>query len=292
METILNNEYFITVYHGLTYIGLSFILFFVGKIVYQLFHQSLKVNDELVEKDNLAFAFAHVGYFIGLILIIGGVLIGPSNGIISDTIDIIVYGLLGILLLNIAIIINDKLVLNAFSVKKEIIEDQNVGTGVIEAANSIASGLVLFGALLGESDNLVHGIITASVFWALGQVVLFITAKIYNIITPYNIHEHIEKDNVAVGVGFAGALLAMGNIIRFAIKDDFENWVDSLTYVGIIILIGLVLLPILRFLTDKILLPGQKITDEIVNQEKPNIGAAIIEAFAYIAGSVLISWCL
>jgi len=54
--------------------------------------------------------------------------------------------------------------------------------------------------------------------------------------------------------------------------------------------IGLLILPVVRFVTDKILLPGQNLTDEIVNQEKPNIGAAIIEAFAYIGGSALIIW--
>ena len=56
--------------------------------------------------------------------------------------------------------------------------------------------------------------------------------------------------------------------------------------------IGLVLLPLARFLADKILLPGQKLTDEIVNQERPNHGAALIEAFAYIGGSILICWSL
>ena len=45
-------------------------------------------------------------------------------------------------------------------------------------------------------------------------------------------------------------------------------------------------------MTDKILLPGQKLTDEIVNQEDPNVGAAIVEAFAYVGGSMLIVWAL
>jgi hypothetical protein len=34
-----------------------------------------------------------------------------------------------------------------------------------------------------------------------------------------------------------------------------------------------------------------KISDEIVNQEIPNLGAGLIEAFAYIAASFLIAWC-
>jgi hypothetical protein len=48
----------------------------------------------------------------------------------------------------------------------------------------------------------------------------------------------------------------------------------------------------MRLITDKILLPGEKLTDEIINQEHPNVGAALVEAFAYIGGSVLITWCL
>ena len=73
---------------------------------------------------------------------------------------------------------------------------------------------------------------------------------------------------------------------------DFESWMITTEDVAIDVGIGLVFLPIVRFLTDKILLPGQNLTDEIVNQEDPNCGAALVEAFAYIGGSVLITWAL
>ena len=106
-------------------------------------------------------------------------------------------------------------------------------------------------------------------------------------IRSYYVHEHIEKDNVAVGIGFAGALVAIANLIRFGIAGDFDGWLPTFTEAGFELALGIVLLPVMRFLTDKILLPGQRLTDEIVNQEKPNIGAAVIEAFAYIGGSVV-----
>ncbi|GCL35492.1 hypothetical protein SR1949_05870 [Sphaerospermopsis reniformis] len=47
----------------------------------------------------------------------------------------------------------------------------------------------------------------------------------------------------------------------------------------------------IRWLADLILVPGVKISDEIVNQEIPNVGAGLIEAFAYIAASFLSGWC-
>lgn len=279
-------------YDAIIYIALAFVIFYIGKLVYQLLHKSINIKTELVEKDNLAFSLAHVGYFIGLLIAIGSAIVGPSNGLLNDIIDISVYGLLAIVLLNISVFFTDKILLNKFSVQKEIIEDRNAGTGIIEGAVSIASGLIIFGAVSGESDSLVSGLSSAVAFWAIGQLVLIVASRIYNLITPYDVHEHIEKDNVAVGIGYAGALVAIANLIRFGLMGDFIDWGTSLTLAGIEVAAGFLMLPVMRLLTDKILLPGEKLTDEIINQENPNIGAAIIEAFAYIGGSVLITWCL
>ncbi len=272
----------------LVYLASSFLLFFIGKIAYQLFHRKINVKDELVEKDNLAFSVAHVGYFVGLLLAIGSAVLGPSQGLVQDLVDIFAYGLLAVLLLNISVFINDKLILRKFSVYKEIVEDQNVGTGVVEGGNAVATGLILLGAISGDGGSL----LTALIFWAIGQVLLIATEMFYNVITPYDVHEHIEKDNVAVGIGFAGAMISIGNLIRFALMHDFVSWEESLINIGIDVGIGLLFLPIVRLLTDKILLPGRNLTDELINQERPNHGAALIEAFAYIGGSVLITWAL
>ncbi|WP_321295265.1 DUF350 domain-containing protein [Marinifilum fragile] len=280
------------IYDAVVYIAVAFAIFLIGKFVYQLLHPSFKVKEELVKKDNFAFAIAHVGYYVGLLLAIGSAIVGPSNGLVNDIIDIAVYGLLAIVLLNCSIFLSDYLMLRNFSIRKEIIEDQNAGTGIIEGAVSVASGLIIFGAVSGESGDMLFGILTAVVFWAFGQLALILTTRFYNWITPYNIHDHIEKDNVAVGIGFAGAIIAIGNLIRFGLVGDFEGWLPSFTETGFELVVGLILLPVMRLITDKILLPGERLTDEIINQERPNVGAALVEAFAYIGGSVLITWCL
>lgn len=274
------------------YILSSFVLFLVGKYVYQLFHPRVKVAYELVENDNLSFSMAYVGYYIGLLLAIGSAILGESDGLVNDLINIGLYGMLAIVLLNISLIINDKLILSRFDLKKEILEERNLGTGIIEGANAIATGLIVLGAIHGEGHGAGGPIITAILYWLLGQGILFVTTLVYNLITPYDIHEHIEKGNVAVGVGYAGAIIAIANLIRFALMHDFESWATTLQNVGVDVSIGLLFLPIARLLTDKILLPGQKLTDEIINQEHPNVGAAVVEAFAYVGGSMLIVWSL
>jgi len=285
----------------LIYIASAFILFFVGKVAYNMAYKDIDVKNELVKKDNLAFALANVGFYIGLLLAIGSVIVGPSYGIIIDLIDIFIFGIVAIILLLLSAFIMDKVILAKFSTTKEIVEDQNPGTGILVAANFIASGLIISGAMMGEGKNffpemtggyIISGVITAVVFWITGQVVMVVATWVYNLITPYNIHEHIEKDNVAVGIGSAGALVAMAVLINNATSGDFVSWQENFTKLGVEVVIGFIFLPVVRFITDKILLPGENLTDEIINQEKPNIGAAIIEAFAYIGGAILITWCL
>ena len=110
--------------------------------------------------------------------------------------------------------------------------------------------------------------------------------------TSYDIHDHIEKGNTAVAVGYSGAIISIGNLINNALAHDFESWMITFQDVGFNVIVGFAFLPIARFLTDKILLPGQKLTDEIINQEDPNVGASVVEAFAYVGGSMLIVWAL
>lgn len=272
----------------LTYLLLAFALFFIGKMAYALFNRTINVNHELLENDNVAFGASLVGYYAGLITAIGGAIVGPSNGMLNDIIDISIYGLLAIVLLNLSAKFNDKFVFKGFFINKEIFTDRNLGTGILEGANYFSTGLIVYGAVIGEGG----GILSAVIFWAVAQVLFFLASKIYNLITPYNIHEEIEKDNVAVGIGYAGALIAIAYLIKVGIEAEYTTLTDHMFTVVIDTSIGFIFLPIARFLTDKILLPTRNLTDEIVNQIHPNVGAALIEAFAYIGGAVLIGWTL
>ena len=270
------------------YLISAFVLFWIGKLVKDLTTTSYSVREELVEKDNVALGVAMAGYYFGLILAIGGTLSGPSQGLENDLIDIGIYGLLAIILLNLSRLVNDGLILHGFKIRDELIRDQNAGTGVVIAASYIATGLVIFGAVSGE----IGGIVTTVAFWALGQAALVLAGLVYEWITPYSIHDEIEKDNVAAGVAFAGALVGIGVIVFHASAGDFISWTINLQDFAIEVVAGLILLPIVRFISDVILLPGQKLTDEIANQEHPNLGAGFIEATSYVGASFLIVWSL
>ena len=270
------------------YLVCSFVLFWIGKLVRDLTTSGYSVKDELVEKDNVALGVSMAGYYFGLVMAIGGTMSGPSQGLDNDLIDIGMYGLLAIVLMNLSRLVNDSLILHRFKIQDELIRDQNAGTGAIVCASYVATGLVIFGAVSGE----IGGIVTTVAFWALGQVALVLAGLVYEWITPYSIHDEIEKNNVAAGVAFAGTLVGIGVIVFHASAGEFISWAVNLQDFAIEVVAGLILLPIVRIIADVILLPGQKLTDEIANQEHPNLGAGFIEAMSYVGASFLIVWSL
>ena len=264
----------------------SLILVFIGKVIYKLFHPKLNTINELLEKDNLAFSFSYVGYFVGLVMAIGSALLGEHVSLQADLIAIAIYGLGAILLLNITTVINEFIIFSKFKIKKEILEDQNAGTGIIEAANYISTGLIILGASKGADSNLM-----ILAYWGIAQVALILSSILYNIITPYDIHTEIEKDNVAVGVGYSGSIIAISIIVSNAVSIHFELFSEAITSIISLIVIGFILIPIARLITGKFILSGYSLKDELVGQVKPNIGAGLIEAMAYISVALLITWC-
>ena len=281
---------------GIVYISLFFILFALGKFVYKLLHRELDLNREMLENDNPAISLAVTGYYAGLLLSIGAAIVGPSAGFVPDLIDLVIYGVLSIILLNLSSFICGLFILTKFKINDELLRDRNQGTGAVVFGVLLASGFVIYGSVSGTGGT----VWTAIGFWALGQLLLVVAAFLYNFILPFDLHMEIEKDNVPAGVSFAGALIAMGIVVGLAAEGDFVSWSESLPTFLAYALIGLVSLPLLRFLTDWLLLPGVRLSDEIVglkpdkSREKrgPNLGAAYVEAFSYIAGAYIIYWCI
>ena len=81
-------------------------------------------------------------------------------------------------------------------------------TAAIYPARAQLEPLVFQGALTEENQR--AGTLP------LGQLALIAFAWIYNRITPFDIHDEIEKDNEAAGVSFGGALTAVGIVIGLA----------------------------------------------------------------------------
>ena len=272
---------------GFVYLVVVLVLLAVGKWAYDALHRRFVLRVELLEKDNLALAVTVAGYYLGLVIVLGGVVSGPASiSLLDDVIGLAIYGGLAIVLLNLSAWVNDRLVFSRFDNEREIVEDRNVGVGILEGANYVAVGLITAGAMSGEG-----GMASGLVFWVTGLAALVVAGVLYDRITSYDLHDRIEAGNVAVAVAFAGVLVGFGNVIRLPGEGDFVSWNESLPEFGYYLVVGLALLPLVRLFADKVLLPGARLTDELV-QERPNLGAGVIEGVSYLAASMLIGLTL
>jgi len=269
-------------------IAIGFLLFWLGQLAYRkLFRRRMELNLELFVKDNPAVAIALVGYYLGIVIALGGVLDKTMSILPEKLLNLASYGCLVILLMLAGAWVGDRLILKHFDCDREIIQERNIGAAFVEAGNHIANGLILNASLGGEGGNLLVGFAC----WLIGLGVLVLASAVYPRFAKYNVFREIEKrNNPAAGIACAGLLVATGNIVRIAFAPEFQDWVSSFRVYGLNLLFCLALLVAIRWFADLILVPGVKISDEIVNQEVPNLGAGLIEAFAYIAASFLIAW--
>lgn len=289
--------------HTVTYITLFYFSFVIAKLFFKFKNRKVNIENELTIKDNLAFAITATGYLIGTTIIFLGVLHGESHGLLTDIILILFYSIFGNFLLILSSIINEKIVFGKkFKFYREVIRDENLGTGFIEAANFIGSGLIIYGAISGRNINLfmeygeighyASDFLSLLFFWSLGQIVLYIFLLVYRQFVSYDFIKEIQKDNNAIGIVYASIFISVAFLYSFASRGDINSWETALEDIAYHLGLGIVLLPLSRLFIEKVMLPKSNLTDEIINQEIPNKGASLIEAFAYIGSAIIISFCM
>ena len=235
---------------------------------------------------------------IGVVLVFLGALyqpltlIGPeglgfNSQLLEEVIRVFLYALAGIILLNLARPIMDRLVLYKFSIEKEIVEDQNIGTAAAEFGLNIATGLVIAGAIAGDgAGGELISATTALAFFGMGLLLLILFSLFYQVSTPFDIHTEIENDNNAVGIVFGSNLIAIGLIAFKALFGDFTGWYESITAFVIYAVLGFILLYILRILIDLLLVPSIKISQALTTEK--NVGVAFIESAVVISSALIL----
>ena len=168
-----------------TYLLVILFIMVVGKKIHN--HcANYDVDHELTTVDNKAVALSTAGYLFGLGLILWGVITPDENtvavsgfwGLIGDLIGTLIWGLIGIGLLQVANILNDRYLLPNFSNYKEIIEDKNLGTGAVEGCTFIASGIIIKTVLSGSGANFFVDIIGTIFYFSVGQIAFILFGRI------------------------------------------------------------------------------------------------------------------
>jgi uncharacterized membrane protein YjfL (UPF0719 family) len=303
--------------HGIVYIVISFVIFGLGKYLYDS-TTPFKLDEELTSKDNQSVAVSIGGYYAGLFIILAAVLMPEITsklagkekiGINNFLWDIIVfssYSLFGVLVLLFSFKINDRFILRKFDIVKELLQDKNTGTGTVVMSSTIASALFISGIVSGDTgvdissltaqvalpvyiSELIFGLIISFVCFILGQIFLVGFIFISEKLLPYDVHYELEeKDNLAVGISFGGVILAIGILILKGFKLLFTENIDiSVIITSIFLLVIIIFLnPLVRIFVDKVLLPGSSLSKEVC--EDKNSGAGLIEAIIQIGFASII----
>ena len=294
---------------GLVFVAEGLIVLALAKLARDVVtHYS--IDEEVSQKGNLAVALRLSGYFLAIILVFLGALYQPQTGggwassnevqaalgfggfginleLGEEVLRVFLYSLGGIVALNLVRVLFDRLILYKFNLEKEVVEDRNVGAGAAEFGMYVATGLLVAGAVAGDTGSSeTEAALIALAFFGMGLALLIVFALFYQLTTSYDIHAEIEADNPAVGVALGGNLIAIGLVTLKAVFGDFTGWGESVAAFLSYGVLGFALLYVMRLLIDLLLLPKVKISQSLAVDH--NVGVAFVESAVVISSAMVL----
>ncbi|MEI6560669.1 MAG: DUF350 domain-containing protein [Verrucomicrobiota bacterium] len=265
----------------------ALLILVLGKVFYER-TSHFSFLDELTERDNPAFGACLAGYLLGIALALTGAFpTGPVSNLIALR-DMTTGGVLALLLMRASIWINDQLILSHFSIDVEMLRDRNLGTGAAVAGSCVGTGLVLAGALTGNSADWLHSVRDVAVYWAVGQALFIGGAWAFYHTAGYDVQETMEHDNnAAAGISLGGFLASLGVLLWALLQNASSDLLVELTAILVTAVIGISLLLLSSIVTRKLLLPHINLPKEITLDK--NTAAGIICATASLATALLLA---
>ncbi len=291
---------------GLVFVVEGLIVLALAKLARDLVTRNYRVDEEITTKANLAVALRLSGYLTAVILVFLGVLYQPLTGGASlsfeveaasgfgfnrelgeEVLRVFLYSLGGIVALNLVRVLFDRLILYQFHLEKEVVEDRNVGAGAAEFGMYVATGLLIAGAVAGDTGSSeVEAALVALAFFGMGLALLVVFALAYELTTSFKIHDEIEDGNNAVGVALGGNLIAIGLVTLKAVFGSFVGWGESIAAFLVFAVLGFVLLYVMRLLFDLVLLPRVKVSQALSTDR--NVGVALVESAVVISAALVL----
>lgn len=264
------------------------VLLIIARLVYRLL-LGQGVTETLINQDNKAAAVSLCGFMLGVINVIIPVLSGPSHSFWGDVKGVLAYGIGGILAMAVTGFIFEQYSRATGMPLREQIASGNVAAGIVDGAIHFAASQIVAGALTGDGGSIAPTII----FWAAGVAAMIALTHIFRKLTAYNDSDLIGKGSVAVALGNAGLIIAIGIMVGYAVSGNFTGYADSFRSFGLMLLVVLVLYPVRQIIVQMLLLGagfsirGGRLDQEIAQDQ--NVGAALIEAVGYLATAMVVT---
>ena len=244
---------------------------------------SFDEDEQLVRGKNMAVSLRKSGLYLGLAFGLAGALFGRSQGLLEDLVSFVLAGMVLMVLLFAAFVVNDKIILCRIDNDKAVSEG-NTAVGLVEFAGYVSSGIIMHGAFSGEGG----GIPAAAVFFLLAQAALVAAFYLLEAFTPRNMCEEIEvKQNSAAGMDAAGMLIALAIILRAGLAGPFTGWLAGLIGFGLYLVAGLLALMLFRVPCRILFVPKVSYDREIA--ENRNLSVATLSSVVQVGLALVIA---
>ena len=240
-------------------------------------------TDELAHKDNFAFGVSVAGSILALGIVLTGAITGENaSSYMMEIIGMLSYGVYGLVLIKIGRVIQDKIALQHLN-KAQLIKEQNLTIGIIDAAGAIATAIIIRAVLLWVDGLEVATFIAITSGFIVAQAVLVLVTRIRESNYAKNnqedcLQEALSEGQLALAIRYAGqvistalAVTAASHFLVYSPETLVVNLIGWLVF-GIIMTL---LVALLTSLAKRIVLWGINLVEEVDQQH--NIGVASIE---------------
>jgi uncharacterized membrane protein YjfL (UPF0719 family) len=245
------------------------------------------VNELVVQRRSIGAATTQIGYLIGVLMGFLGAIgaRGSQQGFLAIAAVVALSGVAAIVLQLVADVVSDKLIFRGLG--KGTVDEVNVTLAVGKAAVSIATGLVLRGAMSDPEAGLLGRV----VWFAAAQAAMVLAVLLYCRLTPYDDLAEVKNNNLAAGFPIAGILLAVGLVMEAAVAGRASaSWAQAALEAGKFLGISLVLVYVFRLITDYMMLPKVKLSHAVVADK--NVAAGIQEGASFVLASLIVTFFL
>lgn len=250
-------------------------------------------KDELDKKDNIAFGIIIAGAVLALMMIMSGAISGDAHAALGqEALSVFMYGALGIVLLKIGFLIQDKILLRTINVSDEI-KKGNTAVAIAAAANLIAVGIVIRTSIMWVEDSSLNGLLSVVLVFIGSQIVLAAVTLLRTFIfakrNPGKTWQSaIQGNNTALAIRFAGQMLATAfatSSVTYLVNYS-STLLFEITYLWLALgLMVMIIVWVLYRLACTIVLSKINLVEEV--DQQGNIGVAAIEAALFLGIAAL-----
>ena len=279
---------------------LDFVIVFAvllcARVLYGL-AAGIDVTEEMAGKNNHAVGISLAGATAGIGIMLSGVVTGTfSSTLGAETLSMVVYAAVGLVLMWLTRLIFDKVSLPSFSVKDEIARGNNA-VAIVDAGNMVATAVMVRAVMNWSEGTLSSGLMAVAVGYVATQIILTLTTfyrvKLFRMRNREGagFQDVVRAGNMAVAMRFVGfqvgvalAVTAASGVAVFQAGGD--PIVQGLTWGGVSIVMA-VILAVLALIAERSVLAKINVAEEVDRQQ--NIGVALMEVGVYVAIGLILT---